>query len=89
MIVLGDSILNTRNRIFSKSAAVNVRFYTGATTKDIRHHLRPATRKKHEEIITHADTNDLTNDINTMKYANSITKIIEEMNDGDDTQVGN
>ena len=43
-------------------------------------------RKKPDGIIIHEDTNGLTNDINTM--SKSIAKIIEEMNDGDDIQVG-
>ena len=45
-------------------------------------------RKTSDTIITHACTNDSINDGNTMKYVRSITEIIEEMNCGDDIQVG-
>ena len=45
-------------------------------------------RKKPDAIIIQADTNDLTNDIKTMKYARSIAKIIEGINDRGNTQIG-
>ena len=45
-------------------------------------------RNKPDAIIIQADTNDLTNDIKTMKYARSITKIIEGINDHGNTQIG-
>ena len=44
--------------------------------------------KKPDAIIIHTGTNDLTNDINTMKHVRSITKIIEKMKGGGDIQVG-
>lgn len=50
-------------------------------------HVRLAIRKKTDAIIIHAGTNDLTNDVNTMKYVRSITKIKEEMKGGGDIQV--
>ena len=65
---------------------VNVKFYPSATTEDITDHLRPTMRKKPDVIIIHVGNNDLTNDVNTMKYVRSITKIIEEMKGGEDIQ---
>ena len=67
---------------------MNVKFYPSATKEDITDHLRPAVRKKTDAIITHASINYLKNDVNTMKYVKSITKIIEEMKGGGDIQVG-
>ena len=75
--------------ILSKSGnKVNVKFCPSTKTKDITDHLRPAVRKKYDAIIIHTSTNDLTNDVNTMKHVRSITKIIEEMKGGGDIQVG-
>ena len=75
--------------ILSKSGnKVNVKFCPSTKTKDITDHLRPAVRKKYDAIIIHTSTNNLTNDVNTMKHVRSITKIIEEMKDGGDIQVG-
>ena len=45
-------------------------------------------RKKSDAIIIHIGTNDLTNDVNTMKYIRSITKITEEVKGDADIQVG-
>ena len=45
-------------------------------------------RKKPDAIIIHTVTNDLINDVNTMKHVRSITKIIEEMKGCGDIQVG-
>ena len=67
---------------------MNVRFYSGATTEDTTEHLIPATRKKPDALNIHAYTNELTNNISTIKYARNITKITEEMNGGGDIQVG-
>ena len=77
MIVLSDSMLRHQKPdiLYKCGNKVNIRFYVGATTKDITDHLGPAMRKKPDGIIIHADTNDLSisNNINTMKYAKSIT----------------
>ena len=89
MIVLGGSLLqHQKPEIPLKSGnKMNIKFYPDSTTKDIRDHVRPAIRKKTDAIIIHAGTNDLTNDVNTMKYVRSITKIKEEMKGGGDIQV--
>ena len=90
VIVLGDSMLwHQKPHILSKSGnKVNIKFYPGATTEDITDHLRPAMRKKPDAIIIHTGTNDLTNDVNTMKNVRSLTKIIEEMHGGGDIEAG-
>lgn len=54
------------------------------TTKDI---TGQASYEKKSDILIHVDTNNLTSDVNMMKCTKRITKIVEEMNDGDDTQV--
>ena len=75
--------------ILSKNGnKVNVKFYPGATAENITDHLRPAMRKKADVTIIHAGTNDLTNDVNTMKSVKTITNIIEEMKGVGDIQVG-
>ena len=45
-------------------------------------------RKTPDAIIIHTGIKDLTNDVSAMKYVRSITKIVEEMKDGGDIQVG-
>ena len=72
VIVLRDSMLR-----YHSGNKVNAKFYPSATTKDITDHLRSALREKPDLI--HADTYDLMNDVNMMKYVRSITKIIEDV----------
>ena len=72
VIVLRDSMLR-----YHSGNKMNAKFYPSATTKDITDHLRSALREKPDLI--HADTYDLMNDVNMMKYVRSITKIIEDV----------
>ena len=44
-------------------------------------------KKKLNAIIKYTSSNDLTSDVNTMKYVRSITNILEKMNGGDNVQV--
>ena len=76
MIILGDSILrHQKPDILSKSGnKVNVKFYPGATTKDINQ-LRPAMRKKPNVIIIYTSVNDLMNDVNTMKCEEALQRL--------------
>ena len=58
--------------IISKSDnKLSVIFYLDATAAEITDHLRPAIKKKPDAITLHADTNCLTNDVNTMKLSKS------------------
>ena len=50
-------------------------------------HLTPVMKKKLNAIIKYTSSNDLTSDVNTMKYVRSITNILEKMNGGDNVQV--
>ena len=77
MIILGDSILrHQKPDILSKSGnKVNVKFYPGATTKDITDQLRPAMRKKPNVIIIYTGVNDLMNDVNTMKCEEALRRL--------------
>ena len=50
-------------------------------------HLTPVMKKKLNAIIKYTSSNDLTSNVNTMKYVRSITNILEKMNGGDNVQV--
>ena len=46
---------------------MQIKRHGGATTEDIKDHIKPVLRKKPDLIIVHAGTNDLTNDrVNTI-----------------------
>ena len=77
VIVLGNSMLRHQKRdIIPKSSnKVHVRFYPGTTTEDITDHLRLTMRKKPDAITIHAGTNDLMNDVNTMKHEETLKRL--------------
>ena len=78
VIIIGDSMLNNINsRGLSKSKKVTVINHPGATSDVIEEELE-ATVKENSKIntlIVHAGTNDLTNNINTLR---SVKKICEK-----------
>ena len=55
---------------FKKSHDVRVQPHSGATSQDIKDHIKPILRRKPDLIIIHAGTNDLTKGCNTMEEIN-------------------
>ena len=60
----------------NKNAGINIKIqkYPGASSTDILDHIRPSLRKEPDQIIIHAETNDLTSDHNVKK----IVKMVRE-----------
>ena len=77
--LIGDSHLNAINeRGLSKmDRKVNIRRWSGGGTEDMINLVKSAIRNKPEEIINHAGSNDLTNDVNPL---NNIKKIVKMVN---------
>ena len=77
VIIIGDSMLNNINsRGLSKSKKVTVINHPGATSDVIEEELE-ATVKENSKIntlIVHAGTNDLTNNINTLRSVKKYAK---------------
>ena len=73
VFIIGDSILNgiSENGL-NKSHDVKVRPHSGATSQDIKDHIKPIIRRKPDLIIIHAGTNDLTKGCNTVDEMNEI-----------------
>ena len=73
MIALGHSLLrqNKPDTLSKSGFKVNVKLHPIAKAEDITDHFKPATREKRDAVIIHVDTNDLTNDVSTMKYVRS------------------
>ena len=66
--ILGDSMLKHINgRNVSDSMNVKVRSHPGATTEDLVDYVKPIARKKPKMLIIHTGTNDLPDDMNTIK----------------------
>ena len=65
--ILCDSMLNgIQEKGLNKNADINIqiRKYPGASSTDILDHIKPSLRKKPDQIVIHAGTNDLANDHN-------------------------
>ena len=65
----------------SKDHTVKIRPHPGATTVDMIDYIKPELRNKPDIVILHCGTNDITNDVNTVKKIKKLVKEIEE-NDG-------
>ena len=78
VIIIGDSMLNNINsRGLSKSKKVTVIKHPGATSDVIDEELETTVKENSRinTLIVHAGTNDLTNNINTLR---SVKKICEK-----------
>ena len=68
IIIIGDSILSSLGKLgLQRNHNVRVRAHPGATSRDIIDHIKPAARKQPDCIIIHAESNDLTNGVNTIQ----------------------
>ena len=80
--IVGNSILkNITGSGLSKDHTVKIRPHPGATTVDMIDYIKPELRHKPDIVILHCGTNDITNDVNTVKKIKKLVKEIEE-NDG-------
>ena len=66
---------------------VKIRHHHGATTVYMIDYIKPELRHKPDIIILHCGTNDITNDVNTVKKMNKLVKEIEENGSSTDTVV--
>ena len=65
---LGDSMIKRENgRNISDSMNVKVISHPGATTEDLLDYVKPRAPKKPKMLILHTGTNDLPDDMNTVK----------------------
>ena len=79
IFIVGDSMIKnfTGNEI-SKTNTVEMRPYPGATTVDICDYIEPELHHKPDVIIIHCGTNDIENEINTVKKIKKLIKEIDE-----------
>ena len=57
-----------------------MRPHPGATSIDICDYIKPALHQKPEVVIVHCETNDIPNNINTVKKIKKLVKEVEENN---------
>ena len=76
--IIGDSMLNgIEEGDISGLCKVKISRYPGCTSNDLVHHAIPLINKNPNVIICHAETNDLTNDEDTITNLTSIVNRIK------------
>ena len=58
-----------------------------ASTHDLMHYVKPATRKKPKTLVIHTGTNDIQQEINTMKMGKKLVKVIKEIDSEKETEI--
>ena len=88
VVIIGDSILNgLSEQGLRKRHNVKIRAHSGATSLDIKDHIRPIVRRKPDCVLVHCGTNDLTkkDGIDTIETIKEI--ISEAKNESPDTTI--
>ena len=81
VFIIGDSMIkNITGTGISRKNIVKMRPHPGATSIDICDYIKPALRQKPDVVIVHCGTNDIPNNINTVKKIKKLVKEIEENN---------
>ena len=79
-IVGASMIKNITGTGISRENIIKMRPHPGATTIDICDYIKPELRQKPDVVIVHCGTNDIPNNINTVKKIKKLVKEIEENN---------
>ena len=81
VFIIGDSMIkNITGTGISRENIIKMRPPPGATTIDICDYIKSELRQKPDAVIVHCGTNDIPNNINTVKKIKKLVKEIEENN---------
>ena len=88
VIIVGDSIIKHVNgHDISSSHIVKLRLNPGASTHDLLDYVKPAMQKKPKALMIHTGTNDIQQEINTMKIVKKLVKVIKEIDSEKETEI--
>ena len=88
VFIVGDFMIkNITGTGISRENVIKMRPHPGATTIDICDYIKPELRQKPDVVIVHCETNDIPNNINTVKKSKKLVKEIEENNQENIPQV--
>ena len=62
--------------------------HPGCSSEDMVDYVKPVARKKPDTLIIHVGTNDLTKGVNTMKKVRKCLKVIRELDNTENIQIG-
>ena len=87
-IIVGDSMINHVNGCdISCSHTVKVHSNPGASTHDLMDYVKPAMRKKPKALVIHTGTNDIQQEINTIKMVKKLVRVIKETDSEKETEI--
>ena len=79
VIFVSDSMIkHVNDHNISHSHTVKVRPNPGASTHDLLDYVKTAMQKKPKVLVIHTGTNDIQQEINTMKMIKKLIKVIKE-----------
>lgn len=80
VIICGDSIINgiEGNGLSSKTHKTTVKSFSGASSDDMVDFIKPLAKKEAHNLIIHIGTNDIQNNIDTIKNIDTITQYIKK-----------
>ena len=88
VIIVSDSLIkHVNDRDISRSHTVKVRPNPGAATHDLLDYVKPVMRKKPKALVIHTGTNDIEQEINTMKMVKKLVKVIQEIDSEKETEI--
>ena len=65
-----------REELSSKQNNIKVLTHPGSTTADMIDYIKPIVRRKPDAQVIHTGTNDMKNDVHTLKYVRKHLKVI-------------
>ena len=81
VFIVGDFMIrNITSTGISRENTIKIRPIPGATTINICNYIKPELFQKPDAVIVHCRTNDIPNEINTVKKIKKLVKEMEENN---------
>ena len=78
-----------RKNLSSKNYEVKITAHPVSTTEDLIGYVKPVVRKKKPDfLVIHTRTNDLTNDVTTMKEIRKIVKCVRDLDKDKKVNIG-
>ena len=77
-----------REELSSKQNNVKVLTHPRSTTADMVDYIKPVIRRKPDSLVINTGTNDLTNDVNTLKYVRKLVEVIREIDVDKEIKIG-
>ena len=88
--LVGDSMTKfvRCEELSSKQSIVKVLNHPGSTSADMVDYIKAIVRRKPDALVIHTGTNDMTNDVNTLKHIRKLLKVIRQIDVDEEIKIG-